>query len=141
MKKILVLAAVLALSACACWDHSSETQEAEVEYKNIQTRPENCDYFDGKTCYRYVRRVHQVPVLKYREPAVKSCGCGGCKETVNTCCGCAPQVKETREPVEIVYKKTTHKTVCDPQTTTSVSYERAPYSEAEQVVVTTGSDE
>ena len=137
MKKIFALALVLALSACACWESTSE--EPEVVYQNVQERPQNCDYFDGKTCYRYVRRVRQAPVLRYREPAVPPCGCGvkaSCPTT--SCCGCtAPQVKETREPVEVVYKKTTYKTVCDPQTTATVSYERAPYS---QEVATTTSE-
>lgn len=42
---------------------------------------------------------------------------------------CPPQVRETREPVEIVYKKTTYKTVYEPRTTSHVSYEKQPYSE------------
>lgn len=40
---------------------------------------------------------------------------------------CPAQVKETREPVEIVYKKTTAKTVYEPKTTTTVTYEKEPY--------------
>ena len=50
-----------------------------------------------------------------------NCGCNN---------GCAPKITETREPVEIVYKKTTHKTVYEPKTFSQVSYEKAPYSSA-----------
>ena len=66
MKKFLAVVAVLALSACGCMSYNEE--EPEVTYQNVQTRPENCDYFDGKTCYRYIRRVHQAPAVRYREP-------------------------------------------------------------------------
>lgn len=158
MKKLLVLTAILALSACGCMNHEDE-EEPVVTYQNVQARPQNCDYFDGQTCYRYVRRVHQAPAVRYREPrpvvapapvydcqAKPSCGCKakpscGCHHTVApapvaalACGGCAPQISETREPVEVVYKKTTYTTVYEPKTSAAVSYEHAPYS-AEQVEV------
>lgn len=41
---------------------------------------------------------------------------------------CAPKYRSTREPVEVVYKKTTYKTVYEPKTTSSVSYEKEPYT-------------
>ena len=44
---------------------------------------------------------------------------------------CEGKVSETREPVEIVYKKTTYKTVCDPKTVSQVTYETLPYDEQE----------
>ncbi len=128
MKKLIIVSAVLALSACACFE-SDEPVEETVVYQNVQARPQNCDYFDGTTCYRYVRRVRQAPVIRYREPRVAvatvqpSCGV----VTQSACGGCAPQVRETREPVEVVYKKTTYKTVYEPRTTASVSYEKEPY--------------
>lgn len=43
---------------------------------------------------------------------------------------CKGSVRETREPVEIVYKKTTYKTVYEPKTFTDVSYEKEPYRAA-----------
>lgn len=143
MKKFLILAAVCALSACACMD-DNEPAEVEVVYNNIQPRPQNCDYFDGKTCYRYVRKVRQVPVVRYREPTVvSSCGCNNQSAPVvqaSSSCGCsAPEVRETREPVEVVYKKTTYKTVYTPQTTASVTYEREACDGSE--VVTTSNSE
>lgn len=142
MKKLLILSAVLALSACACWN-SDEPAEETVVYQNVQARPQNCDYYDGTTCYRYVRRVHQAPVIRYREPRpapapvvvpAVSCPCQtascGCQAVQPACSGCAPQVRETREPVEVVYKKTTYTTTYQPNTTAAVSYERAPYAQA-----------
>ena len=39
---------------------------------------------------------------------------------------CPAKIRETREPVEIVYKKTTYKTVYEPKTTSSVTYEKEP---------------
>ncbi len=146
MKKLIIVSAVLALSACACFE-SDEPVEETVVYQNVQARPQNCDYFDGTTCYRYVRRVHQAPVIRYREPRVAvatvqpactgtACGCAAMQ---TTCGGCAPQVRETREPVEVVYKKTTYKTVYEPKTTASVSYEKEPY--CKQANCTTGTVE
>ena len=129
MKKLIIISAVLALSACACFDNG-EPAEEEVVYQNVQARPQNCDYFDGTTCYRYVRRVHQAPVIRYREPRVavatvqtactntRTCGCATAQ---SSCGGCAPQVRETREPVEVVYKKTTYRTVYEPKTSASDS--------------------
>ena len=141
MKKFAILSAVLALSACGCMNSNEEAAEPVV-YQNVQARPQNCDYFDGTTCYRYVRRVHQAPVVRYREPrpvvvpapAAPACGCQtAAPQYVSAPCSssCAPQVSETREPVEVVYKKTTYTTVFEPKTSSAVSYERAPYSQAE----------
>lgn len=49
--------------------------------------------------------------------------------------GCQPTISETREPVEVVYKKTTYRTTYQPQTTSSVSYEKVPYTGQADVVV------
>ena len=70
--------------------------------------------------------------------------CGDIKSTtkeyeLNDGSHCAPEVKEVREPVEIVYKKTTYKTVYEPKTTTTVTFEKEPYKQEskEEVVKTT----
>ncbi len=157
MKKLVILSAVLALSACACLNSEDPEEEVRVAYQNPQPSTEDCDYFDGVTCYRYVRRTHQAPAVQYREPAPQpvvapepplplaapaapaAYGCThcGCRSHVAPVAGvqsdCAPRIRETREPVEIVFKKTTFKTVYEPQTTSSVSYERMPYSQARVV--------
>ena len=60
--------------------------------------------------------------------------CGDIKSTskeyeINDGSHCNPQVKEVREPVEIVYKKTTYKTVYEPRTSTTVTFEKEPYKQ------------
>lgn len=165
MKKLIVLSAVLALSACACMDSEEEVQEPVV-YKTAQPKDMNCDYFDGKTCYRYVRRTRQVvapaPVVRYREvarpcpqlqyvqtpvvvaapapvavaapaPVTVAAPCAVASCATDNCCG--PKISETREPVEVTYKKTTYTTVYEPKTSASVSYEKAPYAAAQNVQV------
>lgn len=67
--------------------------------------------------------------------------CGDIKSTtkeyeLNDNSHCAPQVKEVREPVEIVYRKTTYKTVYEPKTTKSVTYEKEPYKQEAQTAQT-----
>ena len=42
------------------------------------------------------------------------------------CNGCAPIIRQTREPVEVIYKKTTYTTVYEPKTTSTVTYEKEP---------------
>ncbi len=70
--------------------------------------------------------------------------CGDIKSTtkeyeLNDGSRCAPEVKEVREPVEIVYKKTTYKTVYEPRTSTTVTFEKEPYNQQvkEEVIKTT----
>lgn len=70
--------------------------------------------------------------------------CGDIKSTtkeyeLNDGSHCAPEIKEVREPVEVVYKKTTYKTVYEPRTTTTVTFEKEPYKQEakEEVVKTT----
>ncbi len=137
MKKFLgIVLAAAALSACACFDSNDEPVRT---YRTVTQAPADCDYFDGRTCYRYTyRKVQQVaPVqeFRYREsnrcrnccPPVRivsaqnNCGCASCGCPQNNC---APTVTETKEPVEVVYKKTTTRTVYEPKTSSEVSYER-----------------
>lgn len=65
--------------------------------------------------------------------------CGDLKTTVSestlpdSSSPCPSQIKEVKEPVEIVYKKTTYKTVYEPKTTSSVSYEKQPYQQVQMV--------
>ena len=128
MKKILITLTLLLIPACACFQ-SDEAPEERVVYTKpaAAPAPENCDYFDGTTCYRYVRRQRVVAaptVVRYREsrPVVT---CAEYGEPADS--SCAPKIRETREPVEVVYRKTTYKTVYEPKTYTSVSYEKSPY--------------
>lgn len=146
MKKLLIVALAAFVSACACFD--CEDEAPVTTYQSSRQARMNCDYFDGRTCYRYTYRNIQRPVAQpvvYRTPncrrtvqyaqrpcttecirttraATSSCGCSACGCTGET------KISETREPVEVVYKKTTLKTVYEPRTYSEVSYEKAPYS-------------
>lgn len=85
MKKILAIALLLFVTACASND---------------------CGKRD---C---ARPVQQQPVQQQTR-------CGS---------GCSPQVRTTYEPVEVMYKRTTYKTVYEPKTYQQVDYEKRPYS-------------
>lgn len=140
MKKLLLLSAVVALSGCACLDGmcgGEEDVDPVVTYRTT-TNTKNCDYFDGKTCFRYVRRYEEPrEVVRYREPRVVyrdvPCETRSCARVVSSCASqpsspCQPTIRETREPVEVIYKKTTYRTVYEPKTYEDVSYEKEPYT-------------
>ncbi len=144
MKKLFIVALAALVSACACFDCEDEVQV--TSYQAMSEAKMNCDYFDGKTCYRYVYRKVQRPVAQPAPVRYRSCGsyqavqrpCCRQVNTCNSCNACENKISETREPVEIVYKKTTYKTVYEPKTYSQVSYEKVPYnsvSEPETVEV------
>ena len=150
MKKFLILAATAVLSACACFSSNDSEPQEQVVYAKTVTAPAgmDCDYFENNTCYRYVHRQAYYPAtVQYRQSArtyaeVPAPAPVACAPAVVDS-GCAPKVRETREPVEITYKKTTYKTVYNPQTYTSVSYEKVPYASApvaEPVIVNNNED-
>lgn len=138
MKKLFIIALAAFVSACACFD--CEDEAPATTYQANREAKMDCDYFDGRTCYRYVYKTVQRPVaqpapIRYRpcgtyQPAPQpvSCGCAQPTVSCNTCSPCQAKISETREPVEVVYKKTTYKTVYEPKTYSQVSYEKAPYS-------------
>ena len=144
MKKLFVIALSAIVSACACFE--CEEEAPVTTYRTVAAAPAtDCDYFDGRTCYRYVYRKVERPVaqpIRYREPRpCPACqpvqvvcaqpSCGSCN-TCGTANNCGTTIRETREPVEVVYKKTTYKTVYEPKTYSQVSYEKAPYNSAAQ---------
>ena len=131
MKKLFIVALAAFVSACSCFECEDDGAPVTT-YQTARKASMDCDYFDGKTCYRYVykniqRPVAQPAVVRQRpcETTQPSCGCSNCG-----CNNCGPKISETREPVEVIYKKTTYKTVCDPKTYSQVSYERLPYASA-----------
>lgn len=152
MKKLFIVALAALVSACACFD--CEDEAPVTTYQSSRQSRMDCDYFDGRTCYRYTYRNIQRPVVQpvvYREqprcpraaqqvqyqprPCNNVSECPrAVRRTTSNCgcasCGCAGEAKvsETREPVEIVYKKVTTKTVYEPRTYAEVSYEKTPYN-------------
>ena len=151
MKKFIVIALSALVSACACFDCADEN-ERPVTYQTVsKDKTLDCDYFDGKTCYRYIYKNIERKVAK---PAVQHRPCGamaiqpapvqpapcGCQQrrvepvapapvvvpAKDNCC--QDKISETREPVELVYKKVTTKTTYEPKTSSQVSYEKVPYN-------------
>ena len=164
MKKFIVIALTAMVSACACFDCADENERTIAYQATSRDQKLDCDYFDGKTCYRYVyknieRQASRPAPVHYRnvvQPAPRPTPCG-CRqqaqvqapcpcqqrkmETVvvapqapevlkNTGGECPDKISETREPVEIVYKKVTTRTTYEPKTTSQVSYEKAPYTKS-----------
>ena len=144
MKKFIVIALAALVSACACFDCDEEHPAVSYQYRSNDRL--DCDYFDGKTCYRFkykkkVDKVAKPAPIRYRKcnNPKPSCGCNQVAPCNSSPCG--TKVSETREPVEIVYKKTTYKTVYEPKTYSQVSYEKVPYNstaETENVEVVEG---
>ena len=133
MKRIFIVTLAMIISACACFNCQDEEP---VRIRTSNEAKLDCDYFDGRTCYRYVYKKPDQPVVKPEPVKYHKCQkvkpvCNSCN-TCNTCNSCEGKVSETREPVEVVYKKTTYKTVCDPKTVSQVSYETVPYDEADE---------
>ena len=88
------------------------TQQQPVQVRRIQ----------------YVRRIPAVeyvqqPTVQYVQPTAQAVAV-----QQQPCNGCQPTITQTREPVEVLFKKTTTKTVYEPKTTQEVSYEKEPYT-------------
>ena len=80
---------------------------------------------------RRIQYVRQIPAVQYvQQPSVQYVQPVAAQPAVvqQPCNGCQPIVTQTREPVEVLYKKTTTKTVYEPKTTQEVSYEKEPYT-------------
>ena len=108
MKKILVIALVAMVSTCASFDCQDEEP---VHIRTTNDAKLDCDYFDGRTCYRYVYKKPDHPIVRPEPVRYRRCqkarpSCNTC----NSCNSCEGKVSEVREPVEVVYKKTTYKT-------------------------------
>ena len=127
--------------------NSDEPQETEIVYRNTQS-VQDCDYFDGQTCYRYRNGSSRYSygsreVVRYREPrtyvvaernSYRNTSYAEPRRTYevasrsSSCSASSAAVVETGEPVEVVYKKTTYRTVYEPKTYEDVSYEKEPYT-------------
>lgn len=60
-------------------------------------------------------------------PVASNCGC----KAPAPACGCQAQEYTVRTPVKVVYQNTTYRTVYEPKTFQSTSYETRPYNRAE----------
>ena len=125
MKKLLVLTALMFVSACASGPiYRSNTQADYSHYNCTGRRP--CRAVAPK---QIVRQATPQPIMVYEAPRPVVTPCNAVvnnpvQMVAQPCNGCAPSVKIVKEPVEIVYKKTTTTTVYEPKTTTDVTYEK-----------------
>ena len=151
MKKLLVITASILLSACACFEpvEDENAVQKEPEPQVVAAEPvENVRvirrrvrvYDNGYEAPRRVRRIyyrdatpktvrHPEPryeAAMYNRPTSASVQEQYCDDYSDS--PCPAKVRVTREPVEVVYRKTKYTTVYEPRTFKDVSYEREPYA-------------
>lgn len=119
-------------------------------YIYSQPQPRRIVYRQAEPEIIYVNKPAQETVL-LTETSVQTqnvanasktlASCGDIRTTSNettlpsSTSPCPSQVKEVREPVEIVYKKTTYKTTYEPKTVKTVTYEKEPYKQVKEEIV------
>ena len=114
MKKLLVLTALMFISACASGPIYSSNTDADYTHYNCTSRRVR----KARPVQKAVVKKAPQPIIVYENPQpapVMPCTtcntvvsqpvapkpCGSC----STCNSCTPSVKVIKEPVEIVYKK------------------------------------
>ena len=140
MKKTILLIALCLVTACAQNHHVKRTCPSIFEgwgkgkslppcEQAYHTQDQYTPKYREQIRPQYTRKLRTTPqvVYIYKENSCNSCACNSCAKQNN--------VTQTKEPVEIVYKKTTYTTSCNPQTTQTVTYEKEPYSATQQNVV------
>lgn len=125
MKKFLVLTALMFVSACASGPiYRSNTQVDYTHYNCTGRRPCNAA---PKQIVKQAPAPQPIMVYEAPRQVVTPCNAVANRQVqvaAQPCNSCAPSVKVVKEPVEIVYKKTTTTTVYEPRTTTDVTYEK-----------------
>lgn len=139
-KHIITLVTVMFLSACYSGPIYRSNTPADYSSYNCTGR-----------CQAQRRQVAQpTKVYETPKPIVKPCQvarpqpviktCNSCAQIAQPCSTCAPKIEIVKEPVEIVYKKTTKTTVYEPKTITNVAYEKEQITTqpiAKKTIVTT----
>ena len=130
-KQIFALATIMFLSSC--YSGPIYRSNTPADYSSY-----NCT---GRCQAKRRAAPKQVRVYEEPKPIVKPCQveqpkpvvqpCNTCAQAVQPCTNCntpcnncTPKVEIVKEPVEIVYKKTTKTIVYEPKTITNVSYEK-----------------
>ena len=155
MKKLFVFSLLFLLGACAegsiykkydqdCHDHFYSRKDCPAKEEKAKAPEKVYVYREARPEPRRITLVAQRPAYVAPRPAPMPAPAPVPVTTVNIqapapapvpapvvvstngCNGCAPVVRQTREPVEVIYKKTTYTTVYEPKTTSTVSYEKEP---------------
>ena len=143
MKKLLILSLAALLSACA--SEGDKYADCNGEHWYNQRRPiirSSAQQPKPRKLYVYeAPKPAPQPIVVNTPAPVPPCRqvvqAPAPQPAATPCNGCAPSVKITKEPVEIVYKKTTTTTVYEPKTTTNVDYEREKITTAPVVKTVT----
>lgn len=134
MKKLFVFSLLFLLGACAegsiykkydqdCNDHFYSRKDCPAKEEKAKAPEKVYVYREARPEPRRITLVAQRPAYVAPRPAPMT---APVVVSTNGCNGCAPVVRQTREPVEVIYKKTTYTTVYEPKTTSTVSYEKEP---------------
>lgn len=154
MRKLCVFSLMFILSACAegsiysqydqaCDDHLYAPKNCPVKKEVRKEQPKKVYVYKEEQEVRPQQRIRLVAqrpayVIAQAEPApvpvttikVQAPAPAPVPAPVvvskDNCNGCEPIIRQTREPVEVIYKKTTYTTVFEPKTTSTVAYEREP---------------
>lgn len=147
MKKLFAFSLLFLISACAegsiykkydqdCNDHFYSRKDCPIKEEKAKAPEKVYVYREAKPEPRRITLVAQRPTYVAPRPTpipvtainIQAPAPAPVPAPVmvnnNGCNGCAPVVRQTREPVEIIYKKTTYTTVYEPKTTSTVSYEK-----------------
>lgn len=143
-KHIVTLTAIMFLSACYSGPIYRSNTPADYSSYNCTGRCQAQRRQAPQPVKVYEEPKPIVAPCKVAQPVVRSCNtCAQvrpCNNCAAPCNNCAPKVEIVKEPVEIVYKKTTKTTVYEPKTITNVAYEKEQITTqpiATKTVVTT----
>ena len=70
MKKIFIVALAVMVSACACFDCQDDEP---IRIRTSNEAKLDCDYFDGRTCYRYVYKKPDHPIVRPEPVRYRKC--------------------------------------------------------------------
>lgn len=87
-------------------------EQQPTQYQHVQQQP-----------VQYIRQVQYVQPAQIVAPVTAQVAPCAANNSA-----CQPIVTQTREPVEVTFKKTTTTTVFEPKTTQEVAYEKEPYA-------------
>ncbi len=129
MKNLMnLLAIVLIAGLASCSSH----KEPARNYRYVgQTPPATSSC--GSTAQKPapVQQVRQEPIPAYAVSSYSG-GCGAVPCASAPCAGgCQPSEYTVRTPVKVVYQNTTYRTVYEPRTTQTTSYETRPFNRGE----------
>lgn len=124
LTKLLVVAMVAGLTACA-----SDDEPAGRNYRYVGAN-QDC----GETLVQKaapVRQAQPTPVPAFRPCNVCQSRAVAQAPAARPCNGCQPTEYTVRTPVKVVYKNTTYRTVYEPRTYETTSFETRPFNRGE----------